>query len=91
MAQNGYKKDSLQIKVYTSISYANNKIKAIKVKRVFCNYCTDFQILAIKQEAKNRSYSVRNDKENKLVNGTKKLTLFIRIAKSDFAAIREDN
>lgn len=91
MSQNGYQKDSLQIKVYTSIEYINNQATSIKVRRVFCDYCTDIQIKAISEEAKVRSYAVRNDKENRMLNGTKKLSLYIRIAKKDFAAIKEDD
>lgn len=89
-SQNGYKKDSLQIKVYTNIKYVNNEAKSIDVKRVFCDYCSEIQIEAISEEAKRRSYAVRNDKENRLMNGIRKLSLFIRISKKDFAAIKDE-
>lgn len=89
-SQNGYKKDSLQIKVYTNIKYVNNEAKSIDVKRVFCDYCSEIQIEAISEEAKRRSYAVRNDKENRLMNGIRKLSLYIRISKKDFAAIKDE-
>lgn len=89
VAQNGYKKDSLQIKVYTSIEYVKNEAKSIEVRKVFCDYCTNIQREAISEEAKRRSYAVRNDKENRLMNGVRKLSLYIRISKNDFAAIKE--
>lgn len=91
ISQNGYKKDSLQIKVYTSIEYVNNDAKSIEVKKVFCDYCSKIQIDAVSEEAKKRSYDVRYDKENRLMNGVRKLSLYIRISKKDFAAIREEN
>jgi hypothetical protein len=89
-SQNGYKKDSLQIKVYTIIEYINNEAKSIEVKRVFCDYCSDIQVEAISEEAKKRSYAARNAKENRLENGIRKLSLYIRISKKDFAAIKEE-
>jgi hypothetical protein len=44
-AQNhsGFKKNSLQIKVYVHIKYENAKSKEIKVKKIFCDYCNDSQ------------------------------------------------
>ena len=86
----GYQKDSLQIKVYTEIIYTNSIARDIKVKKVFCDYCSKFQAKMIKEEAIRRSYDVRNDRENKMVNGTKKLALYIRISKKDFAALKEE-
>jgi len=90
-SQNGYKKDSLQIKVYTNIEYVNNEAKSIEVRKVFCDYCSEIQKVAISEEAKRRSYAVRNNKENRLMNGIRKLSLYIRISKKDFAAIKEED
>jgi len=85
-----YKKDSLQIKTYTRIEYRNNDVKDIKVLKVICDYCTDFQKQIIGEEAKRRAYQESFYPENKLKNGDKKLAIYIRIAKLDFAAIKED-
>lgn len=89
-AQLGYQKDSLQIKVYTEIEYVQYRTKSIKVKKVFCDYCTKLQAEKIKEEALRIGYIVRNDKDNILNNGIKKLAMYIRVSKKDFAALREN-
>lgn len=89
-AQKGYKKDSLQIKIYTSIKYINSVAKEIKVRKIFCDYCNELQLEALKEEGIRRSYLVRNNKENKVVNGERKLSLYIRVSKKDFAAIKKE-
>lgn len=87
---NGYSVDSLQIKVYTEIDYINNIPKAINIKKVFCDYCSESQVVGIEDEALRRSYIERNLKKNKLVNGIKRLALYIRISKSDFAYLEHN-
>lgn len=89
-AQKGYAADSLQIKVYTEIDYVNNSPKAIKIKKVFCDYCSANQLNGIEDEALRRSYIERDLKKNKLTNGKKKLAIYIRIAKSDFAYLENN-
>ncbi|WP_299336732.1 hypothetical protein [uncultured Psychroserpens sp.] len=85
-----YKKDSLQIKSYTLIEYANNEVKRIELLKVMCDYCTDIQKEAIGKEAVRRSYLERFDPKNRLKKGKKKLAIYIRVAKKDLAAIKED-
>ena len=89
-AQIGYKKDSLQIKVYSEIEYIDRLIKDIKVDTVFCDYCSKNQIRMLKEEALRRTYLIRNDNDVKLVNGTYKHALLIRISKKDFLEMREE-
>jgi len=89
-AQIGYKKDSLQIKVYSEIEYIDRLIKDIKVDTVFCDYCSKNQIKMLKEEAFRRTYLIRNDKDVKLENGTYKHALLIRISKKDFLEMREE-
>lgn len=86
-----YKKDSLQIKSYTTVKYVNYEVVNIETTKVFCDYCTDYQKKMIGEEAKRRAYLLRNDPKNKMENGEKKLAIYIRIAKKDFAAIKEEN
>ena len=88
-AQLGYQKDSLQIKVYTEITYKNSVAEDIEVTKVFCDYCSSFQKKAIGAEAKRRSYLERNTKTNRLDDGVRRLALYIRISKADFAALKE--
>ena len=90
-AQVGYQKDSLQIKVYTEIDYSNRQVKAIRVKKVFCDYCAKYQKEQIANEAYNRTYFARYDKNIRQERGRYRHALYIRIAKKDFARMREEN
>ncbi len=85
-----YKKDSLQIKVYTEITYKSAKATNIKLKKVFCDYCTEAQSNSIAKEALLRADSEKYYPENKLKNGKKRLAIYIRIAKTDFKSITEN-
>ncbi len=84
-----FRQDSLQIKAYTLIEYKNNEFKNIQLLKVLCNYCSEAQSKAIGDEAVRRSYNDRYSPDNRMKDGQKKLAVFIRIAKSDFAAIEE--
>lgn len=90
VAQIGYQKDSLQIKVYTEIDYNNRQVEAIRVDKVFCDYCTKLQKEAVGNEAYRRTYIERFDKNIRLIQGTYRHALFIRVAKKDFERIREE-
>ncbi|MBD0832156.1 hypothetical protein ICJ83_08430 [Aestuariibaculum sp. TT11] len=91
MAQVGYQKDSLQIKVYTEIDYQNFMPQAIRVKKVFCDYCTKFQKEQIGNEAYRRTFLVRNNRKFRLEKGSFRHAMYIRIAKKDFARLKEEN
>lgn len=86
-----YRKDSLQIKAYTIIKYENNQAKDIDLVKVLCDYCSDLQRKAIGDEALRRSHNDRYNPENRIENGEKKLAIYIRVAKKDLAAIKEEN
>jgi len=86
-----YAKDSLQIKVYTQIKYINNKVVDIKLKKVFCDYCSDYQRKEMGYEGLRRANIEKYYPENRLENGIKKLALYIRIAKKDFSILKQDN
>ncbi|WP_415222435.1 hypothetical protein [Psychroserpens sp.] len=85
-----YKKDSLQIKSYTLIEYRGSAVKSVKLLRVICDYCTSIQKEVIGIEATRRAKIESFDGKNRLKEGDKKLAIYIRIAKKDFAAIKED-
>ncbi|MFT5847477.1 MAG: ribosomal protein S17 [Psychroserpens sp.] len=85
-----YKKDSLQIKAYTLTEYRNGEIKSVKLKKVICEYCTAIQKEIIGIEVVRRAKIESHDPKNKLKNGDKKLAIYIRVAKKDFAAIKEE-
>ena len=89
-AQRGYAEDSLQIKAYTVITYKNSEAIKIELSKVFCDYCSELQLEAIGIEAKRRSYHERYFPEHRLKDGQKRLALYIRISKKDFAAIKEE-
>ena len=63
----GYQKDSLQIKVYSVIQYKDSKVESIKITKTFCDYCSENQLNALKQEAWNRAYYERYNPKNRLV------------------------
>lgn len=84
-----YQKDSLQIKVYTEIRYIESKPYEITLKKVFCNYCSKRQLELLGEDAIRRTEIEKYDPKNKLANGKKKIAVYIRIAKTDFASIRE--
>jgi hypothetical protein len=85
-----YAIDSLQIKVYTEIEYVNSHSKNIKVKKVFCDYCSKNQIKFLKERAKQLAYYDRYNPKERMVNGMRKFAIIIRVSKKDFIAIKED-
>ena len=85
-----FKKDSLQIKAYTEIEYKAGEPINITLKKVFCDYCSKTQLSLLGEDAIRRADGEKNDPKNKLKDGKKKLAVYIRIAKTDFAAIKED-
>ena len=90
-SQESYRKDSLQIKVYTSMVVNENlRIESIDIVKVFCDYCNDVQIEQIKIEALKRTKSeIYNPKYQK--QGVYKLAHYLRISKKDFSELKEDN
>ena len=84
-----YTTDSLQFKVYTIASYKDSFVKSIKLDRVFCDYCSDSQLKALGQLGLKSSNRFIKDPKNRLVNGQKRLAIYLRIAKKDFANIKE--
>ncbi len=86
----GYQKDSLQIKVYTEIEYEQYSVKSIKATKVFCDYCSEIQTKKIKEEALRLAYLARNNRDYIIEKGIKKLAMYIRVSKKDFAALKED-
>ena len=88
-AQLGYKKDSLQIKVYTEITYRDYKPVHIEVKKVFCDYCSENQIKLIGEEALRRTKDDQYNPKYVSANDKTRLALFIRVAKRDFAKLKD--
>ena len=86
----GYQKDSLQIKVYTEIEYEQFRVKSIKATKVFCDYCSEKQTEKIKEEALRLAFLARNSRDYIMEKGIKKLAMYIRVSKKDFAALKED-
>ncbi|AUC81545.1 hypothetical protein [Lacinutrix sp. Bg11-31] len=85
-----FKKDSLQIKAYTEIEYKAGKPINITLKKVFCDYCSKTQLTLLGEDAIRRADGEKQNPKNKLVDGKKKLAVYIRIAKTDFASIKEE-
>lgn len=90
LAQVGYQQDSLQIKVYTVITYENSHPNIINVSKVFCDYCSKKQLQHIERRAWNMTYDARYAPENRIQEGERKLALFIRISKKDFSKLKDE-
>lgn len=86
-AQAGFKKDSLQIKVYTEIAYEGDVPTKISVVKVFCEYCNEEQLKYLSQKAWKSTYHNRYGYKEKIRNGKAKLAHFIRVKKEDFKKI----
>jgi len=88
--QLGYAKDSLQLKVYTEIEYNNSRPIKIEVKKVFCDYCSEIQKKFVGEEARRATYEELYNPKYLTENGIAKLALIIRIAKKDFARLKDN-
>ncbi len=89
--QRDYRKDSLQFKMYTRL-YVNESLEldSVVVKKIFCDYCSEKQLEALREEAFHRSvYESRNPKYRK--QGEHRLALYIRLSKLDFKALNEED
>lgn len=83
-----YRTDSLQIKVYAQIEYTNSKVKDIKITKVFCDYCSDFQKEALENEAYSRVAYEAYYPDFLVENGKRRQALNIRVSKKDFAELK---
>jgi len=83
-----YKKDSLQFKIITQIKYKSGAVQDIKLKKVLCDYCTEKQTKQLGLQALKLASLEQNDPKNKKENGIKILSIYIRLAKTDFSAIK---
>ncbi|MEP2935394.1 MAG: hypothetical protein ABJM06_06740 [Gilvibacter sp.] len=88
-AQVGYQKDSLQIKVYSIITYEKSHPQKIEIGKVFCDYCNDNQLTMLKGQAWELTYAARYAPENRIDDGKRKLALFIRVSKEDFKKLKD--
>jgi len=87
MGQRSYRTDSIQFKAYTRL-YINEKlgIDSIRVKKIFCEFCTEKQLRALRQVALHMSKEERyNPKYRKA--GEHRLALYIRLSKEKFKAL----
>ncbi len=83
-----YKKDSLQFKIVTQIKYKSGTVQNIKLKKVLCDYCTVQQTKQLGLQALKLAELEQDDPKNKKENGIKILSIYIRLAKTDFSAIK---
>lgn len=84
-----FRKDSLQFKVYTKAFFEDGKVKNIEVDKVFCDYCSPTQIIALKQLSIRSSIKLIKQPKYKLINGEKRLAIYIRVKREDFANLKE--
>ena len=83
-----YKKDSLQFKIITSIKYKSSKVEYVKLKKVLCDYCTEKQTEQLGLEALRLAALEQDDPKNKMKNGIKILSIYIRLSKVAFSEIK---
>jgi len=88
--QRDFKTDSLQIKIYTEIEYVNSQSKEIVVKKIFCDYCSENQINFLSEKAKELAFYDRYNPKKRLVNGTRKFAIIIRVSKKDFLEMEKE-
>lgn len=82
-----YRRDSLQFKIYTRL-YVNDQLRtdSVKVKKVFCDWCSDKQIAMLQEEAlRQTTLEQYNPKYKK--QGEHRLALYIRLSKEVFKEI----
>jgi len=87
IGQRSYREDSIQFKAYTRL-YINKKlgIDSIRIKKIFCEFCTKKQFVALRQVALHMSKEERyNPKYRK--PGEHRLALYIRLSKEKFKAL----
>ena len=88
-AQEGWRKDSLQFKMYTRL-YVNAQLQidSINLKKVFCDYCSEKQLEALGNEAlRQTKYEIHTPKYRK--PGQHRLALYVGMSKADFKRIDE--
>lgn len=83
-----YKKDSLQFKIITQIKYKSGVVENISLKKVICDYCTETQTEQLGLQALKLAALEQDDPKNKRKNGIKILSIYIRLSKDDFSAIK---
>jgi len=88
--QESYRKDSLQVKVYTELYVDKNiKIDSIKIVKIFCDYCSKKQKQQIELESFRRTemefYYPKYHKQGKHI-----LALYLRISKKDFSELNNN-
>ena len=90
LAQEGYRADSLQFKMYTRLYVgAESGLDSIVVKRVFCDFCSQVQLEMLKREAYRQSlFESRNRKYQS--PGEHRLALYVRLSKKDFKALNNN-
>ena len=89
-AQEGYRADSLQFKMYTRLYVGTESgLDSIVVKRVFCDFCSRVQLEMLKREAYRQSlFESRNPKYQS--PGEHRLALYVRLSKKDFKALNDN-
>lgn len=86
----GFRKDSLQIKVYSEAVYVKGKVTEINILKTFCEYCSQKQLDFLKLFAWRETYNKKYDKKYWVQNGKSKMALYIRVPKKEFRALREN-
>jgi len=84
-----YRKDSLQFKMYTRM-FINEQLQvdSIRVKKIFCDYCTEQQLEVLHNEALQQSALERHNPKYRKA-GEHRLALLVRFSKEDFKRLNK--
>ena len=88
MHSQGYQEDSLQIKIYTTLVITEELEDSIFVRKVFCEFCNEDQYYLIGEEAKRRTFLLKDSPEYYRKPGKHKMALYIRMSKEDFKNLK---
>ena len=88
-AQLGYQKDSIQVKVYTNL-YVNDQLQvdSLSVKKVFCDYFSENQLEALKQQSLEITYQSRFQPKYRK-KGDHLLAIYLRMPREAFDELKE--
>ena len=84
-----FRKDSLQIKVYTLAEFSNSELKNIKLRKIFCDYCSEKQLNVIGELGLKKAKEVVKSSRKKVNNGTQKIAVYLRVSREDFIKFKD--
>ena len=88
MQSQSYQEDSLQIKIYSTLIIEEDLTVDVLVRKVFCEFCNEDQAFLLSEEAKRRTFLLKDSAEYMRKPGEHKMALYIRMSKEDFKNLK---